>query len=212
MLTCSRLASATWSTDGRPLPWGGSACSACWHSAGQQRLTYDSGHRGNVFQARAFPATGLAVVVTCAADGQVSTELQSLIAALRHPLRRRKPWPRSRWDRSGVLSCEQGPQDSTRTSVGRRFAADQRLSPMDICRARGRAHSSRVSTLGEGPLRQCVQWRCSCVAAISRATARACQRHSAGHLLLGGDGCGTGSQSWSRLDSGLSANFTLTSP
>ncbi len=46
-------------------------CAFNLRSAGQQRLTYDSGHRGNVFQARAFPATGLAVVVTCAADGQV---------------------------------------------------------------------------------------------------------------------------------------------
>ena len=43
-------------------------------TAEQQRLSYDSGHRGNVFQARAFPSTGLAVVVTCAADGQVSMQ------------------------------------------------------------------------------------------------------------------------------------------
>ena len=46
----------------------------CSHApnAEQQRLRYDSGHRGNVFQARAFPSTGLAVIVTCAADGQVT--------------------------------------------------------------------------------------------------------------------------------------------
>ena len=39
--------------------------------AGTQRLAYDSGHRGNVFQARAMPGSSLRVIVSCAADGQV---------------------------------------------------------------------------------------------------------------------------------------------
>jgi hypothetical protein len=47
-------------------------------SAEQQRLSYESGHRGNVFQARAFPSTGLAVIVTCAADGQVVPHFHQL--------------------------------------------------------------------------------------------------------------------------------------
>ena len=35
-------------------------------------MAYDSGHRGNVFQARAIPGSSLTTIVSCAADGQVS--------------------------------------------------------------------------------------------------------------------------------------------
>ena len=71
------------------------------HCAGQQRLTYDSGHRGNVFQARAFPATGLAVVVTCAADGQVSTEWRSPCYCLHGPC---QSW-HTTWQHLQCCSC-----------------------------------------------------------------------------------------------------------
>lgn len=39
--------------------------------AGTQKLAYQSGHRNNVFQARALPSTHEGTVVSCAADGQV---------------------------------------------------------------------------------------------------------------------------------------------
>ena len=35
-------------------------------------LQYQSGHRNNVFQARAMPGSNDATIVTCAADGQVT--------------------------------------------------------------------------------------------------------------------------------------------
>ncbi|KAK9809355.1 hypothetical protein WJX73_008283 [Symbiochloris irregularis] len=38
---------------------------------GSSRLIYDSGHRDNVFQARAIPHTNNSTIVSCAADGQV---------------------------------------------------------------------------------------------------------------------------------------------
>ena len=41
-------------------------------SPGVQSMAYDSGHRGNVFQARAIPGSSLTTIVSCAADGQVS--------------------------------------------------------------------------------------------------------------------------------------------
>eukprot|EP01103_Thecamoeba_quadrilineata_P011669 TRINITY_DN2831_c0_g1_i1.p1 TRINITY_DN2831_c0_g1~~TRINITY_DN2831_c0_g1_i1.p1 ORF type:complete len:462 (-),score=70.58 TRINITY_DN2831_c0_g1_i1:959-2344(-) len=37
----------------------------------EKRLTYDSGHTGNVFQARVIPNTNNRTIITCAADGQV---------------------------------------------------------------------------------------------------------------------------------------------
>lgn len=41
--------------------------------AGKQKLMYNSGHRNNVFQARALPGSNDATIVSCAADGQVSS-------------------------------------------------------------------------------------------------------------------------------------------
>lgn len=41
--------------------------------AKQKKLAYDSGHHNNVFQARPMPFTNDRTVVTCAADGEVSS-------------------------------------------------------------------------------------------------------------------------------------------
>jgi DDB1- and CUL4-associated factor 8 len=42
--------------------------------SGKQKLRYNSGHRNNVFQARALPGSNDATIVSCAADGQVSSK------------------------------------------------------------------------------------------------------------------------------------------
>lgn len=43
-----------------------------WNWASKvQVLSYDSGHRGNVFQARVMPYSDDRTIVSCAADGQV---------------------------------------------------------------------------------------------------------------------------------------------
>jgi len=43
-----------------------------WNWASKEEdLSYDSGHQGNVFQARVMPYSDDRVIVSCAADGQV---------------------------------------------------------------------------------------------------------------------------------------------
>lgn len=39
--------------------------------AGRVKLSFDSGHSNNVFQARFMPYTGDRIIITCAADGEV---------------------------------------------------------------------------------------------------------------------------------------------
>eukprot|EP00850_Spirogloea_muscicola_P003073 SM000012S25335 [mRNA] locus=s12:455999:459391:+ [translate_table: standard] len=48
--------------------------------AGQQAVSFDSGHTNNVFQARAMPFSGDRTIVTCAADGQAYPASPSLTA------------------------------------------------------------------------------------------------------------------------------------